>query len=65
MFYTLNEIPLHRLILKRSCLRNERVDDVRVGVLAGVKGDLRELTDALKIYKIPIAIKIKNLITAI
>ncbi|GAA9593841.1 hypothetical protein UBN80_07930 [Helicobacter pylori] len=53
------------LFFKRSCLWNERVDNVRVGVLAGVKGDLRESTDALKIYKIPIAIKIKNLITAI
>ncbi|WP_434647080.1 hypothetical protein ACPDJT_02900 [Helicobacter pylori] len=43
---------------------NERVDNVRVGVLAGVKGDLMKSTDALKICKIPIAIKIKNLITA-
>ncbi|GHQ22117.1 hypothetical protein VN0324_08160 [Helicobacter pylori] len=52
------------LFFKRSCLWNERVDNVRVGVLAGVKGDLMESTDALKICKIPIAIKIKNLITA-
>ncbi|GAA9914078.1 hypothetical protein VN0823_08040 [Helicobacter pylori] len=52
------------LFFKRSFLRNERVDNVRVGVLAGVKGDLRESTDTLKICKIPIAIKIKNLITA-